>query len=196
VKGVRTAAWLLMFGAIGMGVGVGVREAGGRKFSDEIQSRPPKNYVSIESCAPGKGTLWVDRQTADERFRVRRRPPYEAPTAALGYQTRKLVLVQYRFLYSNLTREHKGAWLGAGEGWTGVDHMDLIYSKGTPDYPEPYYEVRLYLVSHSEHESYCSSAGKPLRERTKSPEDATLEGTSVSPGHKPKDRVRGEGGGP
>lgn len=152
-------------------------QAKGQNFPREIRNSPPKDYVMVESCAPGKGTLWLDRQSADQRFSVTRRLPFEVPASMLGYQGGRLVLLQYRLPYTRIAgvkdarvRRLESADLQVGEGWGEFDHADMVYSTGTLDYPEPHYEVRLYLVSHSEHGGYCVGQKQTLQEKGQSQE--------------------------
>jgi hypothetical protein len=177
----------------------------GQKLSKEMQkmmNQPPRNYAMAESCATGKGTLWRERRSTDEEFTNIRRAAFEVPGATLGYFKGKLVMLQYevpagRFLIKN--EKHTITWIHLAKEGPVFDHVDLVYSQATVDYKEPHYEVRFYLVDHSEHESYCRSQGQANQghEKLQQGNEKPQEGDEPpkgerSPGKKPLGEAPGQ----
>ena len=91
-------------------------------------------------------------------------------------------MVQYQLPVSRITglvsrREgHARVNLRLGEGWTEVDHVDLIYVPRGDDYREPHYEILFYLVGHSEHEGFCVAQRQGIQEEdTQTSDDSHIK---------------------
>ena len=121
-----------------------------------IKHSPPSNYSMISRCDGRDGMAWAEipRTNGAELissehvnyFRVR-----------LGYHQGTLVVVETQIPLRASENPRTGRRLFRElETVSGVaiNHLDVVYSSGHWGFPEPHYDIRMYLVDHAAHQDF------------------------------------------